>query len=90
MPNEKLAESLGAVGARAARALWINYAVGDRFEKRVADIPTRQCRIVEVDDDHDTKRITVEWDDGTQTTGRPEAVLHATHRIHPLAPPLRR
>ena len=84
-----LTESLSVVGGRVARAFWINYAVGDRFEQRVGDTPIRQSRIVEVDDDHDTQRITVEWDDGTRTTGRPETVLHGTYRIHPLAPRVR-
>jgi len=85
-----LGESVADTLRWAARRVWIHYAVDDRFEERINDVPTRQCRIVAVDNDHDTKLITVEWDDGSRTSGNPEVVLHAAHRIHPLAPRLPR
>jgi hypothetical protein len=61
-----LLESAASIIGRGARRGWVHYAVSDRFEERVNDIPTRQCRIVAVDDDHDTKLMTVEWTTGLE------------------------
>jgi len=71
------------------------FRVGDRFEKLVNGTPVVQGRVVEVvkrehEQINDDRILTIEWDDGTQTTGRSEEVLRSARHIHPLAPRLDR
>jgi hypothetical protein len=56
------------------------FRVGDRFEKLVNGVPIVQGRVVGVvkreDEELNHDRIlTIEWDDGSQTVGRPKRDL---------------
>ena len=64
------------------------YKIGDRFEKVVNGMPIMQGQVIAVAKDHGVQVLTIEWDDGTRTTGRREDVLSSAHEIHPLAPRL--
>jgi hypothetical protein len=64
--------------------------IGDRFEQLVNGTPMMQGRVVAVVKRRDNQVLTIEWDDGTRTTGSPEDVLRSAREIHPLAPRLDR
>ena len=71
------------------------FRVGDRFEKLVNGVPIVQGRVIGVvkregEQLNDDRILTIEWDDGTQTIGRPEEALRSARHIHPLAPRLDR
>jgi hypothetical protein len=66
------------------------FRVGDRFEKLAHDTPIVQGRVTEVVKLRDDRILTIAWDDGTRTIGRPEDVLRSARHIHPLAPRLDR
>jgi hypothetical protein len=68
----------------------LRFELGDRLEQRVSGVPFQQGRVVAVSKEADAQSATVEWDDGTRTTGTRENILRCSVRIHPLAPRLER
>jgi hypothetical protein len=46
--------------------------------------PIVQGRVVEVVKLHEDRILTIAWDDGTETKGRPEDVQRSARYIHPL------
>ena len=64
----------------------VPYKIADRFEKLVNGKPIMQGQVVVVAKDHGVQVLTIEWDDGTRTTGKREDVLRSAREIHPLAP----
>jgi hypothetical protein len=62
--------------------------VGDRFEKPASGIPIMQGRVTRIVEEHGVQLLTIDWDDGTRTTGKLEDVLRSSRHIHPLAPRL--
>ncbi|PYM91350.1 MAG: hypothetical protein DME04_19595 [Candidatus Rokuibacteriota bacterium] len=68
----------------------MRFELGDRLEQRVNGVPFQQGRVVAVSKEADVQSATVEWDDGTRTTGTREDILRSAVRIHPLARRLER
>jgi len=74
-----------------SRRAWpVPYMNGDGFEKLVNGTPIMQGRVVAAMKQCDDQVLTIEWDDGTRTTGSPEDLLRSAREIHPLAPRLDR
>ena len=71
-----------------SRAQLMTVTVGDRFEKHASGIPITQGRVTNVVEEHGVQILTIDWDDGTRTTGKLEDMLRSARRIHPLAPRL--